>query len=232
VWRAEKIASGGSGDNATAFLREGKAGLSTRPVRGSLRQGLEMRGDLMIKAEKGAAMGIKGKQMPDISKTKKNFSTDLPAHVIRARLDYDPVTGIFRWRVRPSNNMRIGAIAGCESTQGYVIRMFSENHYARRLAWLWVHDEIPDGHEVYGINGDRNDVRLANLAVRLAQERAVARPMLKPTQTGQKNISYSDQGFRVQLFRHGKPVHRSRHTTMDDAIGARDSFLKAEGIGK
>ncbi|MCI9865054.1 hypothetical protein RHIZ_03745 [Rhizobium skierniewicense] len=149
-------------------------------------------------------------------------------HILRDRLDYNAVTGIFRWKVRPSNNMQIGAIAGCESSQGYVIRMLGENHYARRLAWLWVHDEIPEGQEIFNINGDRNDVRLVNLGVRLAQERAVARPMLKPTQTAQKNISHSDQGFRVQLFRHGKPVHRSRHTTMDDAIAARDAFLRAE----
>lgn len=181
----------------------------------------------VLQGGRGRSFENQGKQMPDISKTKKNFSADLPAHVIRARLDYDALTGVFRWRVRPSNNMQIGAIAGCKSTQGYVIRMFSENHYARRLAWLWIHGEIPGGHEVYSLNGDRDDVRLVNLGIRLAQERAVARPMLTPTQTAQKNISFTDQGFRVQLFRHGKVVHRSRHLTMEGAIAARNTALRA-----
>lgn len=166
--------------------------------------------------------------MADISKTQKNPVIDLPAHVIRARLDFDPKTGVFRWRVRPSNNMQIGAIAGCKSSHGYVIRMFSENYYARRLAWIHAHGEIPAGFEVYNRNRDRNDIRLANLGIRAAQERAISRPMLKPTQSKEKNIRQSDQRFRVQLFRHGKAVHRSSHTTMDGAIAARDEFLRSE----
>lgn len=152
----------------------------------------------------------------------------IDAYTVRDRLDYDPLTGVFRWKVRPSNNMQIGAVAGCESSQGYVIRMFGENQYARRLAWIYTYGEIPAGFEVYNRNRDRNDIRLANLGIRAAQERAISRPMLKPTQSKEKNIRQSDQRFRVQLFRHGKAVHRSSHTTMDGAIAARDEFLRSE----
>jgi len=165
--------------------------------------------------------------MADISKTQKNPVIDLPAHVIRARLDFDPKTGIFRWRVRPSNNMQIGAIAGCKSSHGYVIRMFSENYYARRLAWIHAHGDIPHGFEVFNRNRDRNDIRLANLDIRVAQERAIRRPMIKATQTAVKNVSFSDQGYRVQLYRDGKVIHRSRHNTLEAAIAARDGAVRA-----
>lgn len=163
--------------------------------------------------------------MEDVPKTVKSLAADLPAHVIRVRLGYDPLTGVFRWKVRPSNNVQIGAVAGCESLQGYVIRMFGQNYYARRLAWIHVHGDIPHGFEVFNRNRDRNDIRLANLDIRVAQERAISRPMLKPTQTAERNISLSDQGYRVQLYRDGKVIHRSRHTIIEAAIAARDEAL-------
>lgn len=92
---------------------------------------------------------------------------DLTAAEVRALLDYDSETGVFRWRA-PSKYHRekTGAIAGTnlpgKRTQYRVILINRHPYKAHRLAWLWVHGEWPAG-QIDHINGDGLDNRIENL---------------------------------------------------------------------
>lgn len=85
---------------------------------------------------------------------------------IKAVLQYDALTGIFRWRF--GGRSRAGkkqpwAIAGTPHNQGYVQISINRTRYlAHRLAWMYVHGEWPK-HCLDHINGVRSDNRIENL---------------------------------------------------------------------
>lgn len=62
-------------------------------------------------------------------------------------LDYDPITGVFRWRVwRGGGSPAAGSVAGNLNTNGYHnIKIGARLYRAHRLAWLYVHGEWPPG---------------------------------------------------------------------------------------
>jgi len=82
---------------------------------------------------------------------------------LRELLDFDPLTGVFLWKVNRRGNSRAGDVAGKQTTQGYrSIRVDGRDYQAHRLAWLYVHGAWPE-QQIDHLNGQRSDNRLANL---------------------------------------------------------------------
>jgi hypothetical protein len=93
------------------------------------------------------------------------------AEYVKSRLEYDPDTGIFRWKPievnrrqdKAWNTRYAGARAGCVGQRNHrVINLDGTVFYAQRLAWLMVHGEWPKG-EILHLNGKTADNRLVNL---------------------------------------------------------------------
>lgn len=85
-------------------------------------------------------------------------------HRARSLLSYEPETGLFRWIARAARNTRIGAVAGRKAAGRYVdIGIDGRLIGAHRLAWMFVHGEIAEGHVIDHINGDPTDNRISNL---------------------------------------------------------------------
>jgi hypothetical protein len=88
---------------------------------------------------------------------------DLTAARLRELLNYEPATGIFRWRVRRTRKALAGTQAGYVQVSlrskdtGYRrIRVDGRKYRAGRLAWLWMMGRWPRhnvGHE-NTVNGD------------------------------------------------------------------------------
>ena len=58
---------------------------------------------------------------------------------LKELLHYDPLTGIFTWKIRPSNAVFAGDRAGCLTKKGYrTIRIAGHTFYEHRLAWLYM----------------------------------------------------------------------------------------------
>ena len=93
----------------------------------------------------------------------KKEKVDLTQAELKRLLHYDPETGVFTWRVRASDKVRIGQIAGCTHGKGYrLIRVLGRLYLAHRLVWLYMRGETPP-KGVDHINGVRDDNRMANL---------------------------------------------------------------------
>lgn len=86
----------------------------------------------------------------------------LTAERLRELLDYDPETGVFRWKIIRAKATK-GAEAGCLNGSGYrVIGVDGTLYSAHRLAWLAVYGEWPTKN-IDHANGDKSDNRVTNL---------------------------------------------------------------------
>jgi hypothetical protein len=78
-------------------------------------------------------------------------------------LNYDPDTGIFTWKISPAPQVKQNKIAGSLTSQGYIVITINRKLYpAHRLAWLYVHGEMPKKF-IDHINTIKSDNKLSNL---------------------------------------------------------------------
>lgn len=106
---------------------------------------------------------------------------------LKELLHYDPETGVFAWKVRPSNCVKVGDVAGTKHPKGYWrVRVDNDYYLAHRLAWLYVNGMIPDGLEIDHRDGDKLNNRLANL--RLATRSQNQQNFRKPFSTSKSGM--------------------------------------------
>lgn len=76
----------------------------------------------------------------------KQGRKELTQERLKALLDYDPVTGLFHWKIKPTSNVMIGDVAGYQNQYKYIVIMIDGKNYpAHRLAWLYVYGRFPKG---------------------------------------------------------------------------------------
>lgn len=168
----------------------------------------------------------------------------LTAEVVRQLLDYDPSTGVFRWkargpewfptprRVNSWNGRHAGQIAAYQSPRGYQhIQIFKVRHAAHRLAWLFAHGAWPKG-EIDHINHVRNDNRIGNLRDVPSGGNQRNRRLRCNNTSGHAGIT-KPKGCRKWLVRIGSGVEQRRHIgyfeTLEEAIAARQCAMQQHG---
>lgn len=114
---------------------------------------------------------------------------DITAESVRQILDYEPDTGLFRWRVKRGNVLP-GYVAGHMSFYGYtVIKIAKRAYFAHRLAWLCTHGEWPI-IEIDHVNGTRSDNRICNLRLATRSQNGANSQLSKRNSTGLKGVKY------------------------------------------
>lgn len=161
--------------------------------------------------------------------------TDLTAEFVRSILDYDPVTGIFRWRFREGyppkwNNKHAGKPAGCSVRDYIQIRVSTETgcHPAHRLAWLYVHGRWPRDY-IDHINGDPSDNRLENLRECSHMQNCFNRKKQSNNASGHIGVFWRAdiRKWRATITRNRKVVWRRNFATAQEAAAERRKALAA-----
>lgn len=145
---------------------------------------------------------------------------------LRELLDYNPVTGVFKWR--PTLKMRRkGLVAGTQHTKWYWhIRVDKRWYLAHRLAWLYVYGRWP-ADEIDHINGVRFDNRIANLREATTTQNRQNR---KPKVAGLKGVQKYYHRWRARIYVSGKCIWLGSFTTQEAASAAyREAAIKHYG---
>ncbi len=136
------------------------------------------------------------------------------------RLAYDPLTGIFRWKVMSKGRRLTGEIAGGQDGNGYIqISLDRVAYKAHHLAWIYVHGEM---HSLPQTD-HRDRIRSNNAIINLrpcsnAENQANQR---KRNTTGlPKGIRRSGESFSARINVQKQPVHLGSFSTVEEASNA------------
>lgn len=142
-------------------------------------------------------------------------------------LDFDPASGIFLWKIRPSNRIHIGDRAGVVGTNGHrFISVDGEKLQASRLAWFYVHKEWPKG-DIKQPDGDRDNCALVNLKDVDRVSGARDRGLVSNNSTGFKGISPAPFGkFQSKITWNYKQI--SLGGNFETAESASAAYVDAE----
>lgn len=135
-------------------------------------------------------------------------------------LDFDPATGVFVWKVRLSNRMKVGARAGVVGTLGYrLIMVDGEKIQASRLAWFYVNKEWPKG-DIKFKDDNADNCAIDNLKDMSRIESARLRSALSTNTSGLRGVSAAKGGWKAAVTANYKQVMLGVFKTKESASEA------------
>ena len=143
----------------------------------------------------------------------------LTAEQLKNVLDYNPTTGLFVWKIRPSKAVKAGDAAGCtEKRIGYVTIGIAKRVYkAHRLAWLYVYGQWPIGL-IDHVNGNKADNRIENLRDVFADGNAQnVRVPNKRNKSGFMGVIWFQNKWRASMSVNGKSKWLGDYSTPEEA---------------
>ena len=149
---------------------------------------------------------------------------------VRNLFDYNPNTGILRWKVSPSNNVVIGKVAGTLHQDGGIhISINNKIYKAHRIAWLYVYNQLPD------IIDHKDRIRhhnwISNLRDVSKSDNAFNSKLSTKNTSGFKGVYFDKQlkKWRSQIFLNGSTKYLGSYQNINDAIYAR--FIAEQRLG-
>lgn len=134
-------------------------------------------------------------------------------------LHYNPLTGIFTWRVSRSK-AKAGNPAGSIENTGYLsIGIDGARYGAHRLAWLYEYGTMPE-QEIDHINRLRTDNRIENLRESTVAENIYNRGVSRRNTSGYKGVTRSLNRWMAMIKVAGKSMYLGTFTTRQEAAQA------------
>lgn len=153
--------------------------------------------------------------------------TEITQSRLMCLLNYDEKTGVFRWKISPSNRAAVGSVAGSLHNRGYrQINIDGTPRLAHRLAWLYVYGEFPED-QIDHVNGVRTDNRIANLRKATnAQNNQNQRSAHARNTSGKLGVSiFRNNKFLAQIGFNGKSHYLGYYDSAEDA---HEAYVKAK----
>jgi hypothetical protein len=153
---------------------------------------------------------------------------------LKELLDYDPETGIFRWKFKPSKQypFKIGDIAGTLNSNGYIrIQVLGSRYKAHRLAWLYVYGYFPS-NMIDHINRNPNDNRISNLREATSSQNQMNTIKRVTNTSGYKGVCWDkrEKKWRAQTRANNKVVTVGYFKNIEDAsIAYQNASIKYHG---
>ena len=151
---------------------------------------------------------------------------------LKEYLSYDKSTGLFTWIKKPSKKVVIGTQAGYLNKGYTMIRYKSKDYPAHRLAYGFIHGELPpDDMVIDHIDHNRQNNAIDNL--RLVSNADNARNRVRRTgRVDEAGIWYCRRRKRyiAEITLNQKKVYQKSFTDIDEAINQRKAKLLELGF--
>ena len=155
---------------------------------------------------------------------------------LKSILNYNPDTGLFRWKVRTSNRIKIGDIAGsihkCRLANYISIQIDGHKYQAHRLAHLYIYGWMPEEVDHIDDNGPKTDNRICNLRKSTISQNMHNRGEYKSNKSGYKGVSWHKRvkKWRAQIKYNNKVMHLGYFSTPEEAYEAyKEAALRLHG---
>lgn len=152
---------------------------------------------------------------------------------VREFFDYDPITGVMRWKKKRTKNKKanVGDVLSNINSNGYLkVQFDGKSIPVHRLIFAWMGE--PDPEQVDHINGVRTDNRWANLRAATQEINSKNTARYKSG----KHIAETGVGWmprnkkwRVRINHKRKTLYLGLFDKLDDALFARRVAAKALG---
>jgi hypothetical protein len=132
-------------------------------------------------------------------------------------LEYDPDTGIFRWKLDRGAKTKTGDRAGYNHAGYRRIEINDVGYLAHRLVWLYIYGYIPT--ELDHINGIKHDNRLCNLREASRKENSINRNKRTDNSSGYKGVNWHKAAnkWQARIMVNGKRLQLGWFETPEDA---------------
>ncbi|MBM2884086.1 HNH endonuclease [Chromobacterium phragmitis] len=131
-------------------------------------------------------------------------------------IDYDPASGIARWRRRVSASAGAGDEIGSLTSNGYIKLLYRRKTYLlHRVVFYMATGLQPE--EVDHINGVKTDNRIANLRAADRRKNEYNKPVSVLSKTGVKGVSFDGYGYRARARVNGRRVNIGYFKTLEEA---------------
>lgn len=158
------------------------------------------------------------------------------AEYIRSILDYDPETGVFRWKHRTDvsskggwNRKYAGKITGClDKSTGYVVIIINyKKYYAHILAWVFVTGEWPD-NEIDHKDKVRSNNIFLNLRPATNSQQRMNSKLRSDNTSGIKGVSWrkDTKKWCVQIWVNNKKYNKGSYSTIEEAKAVYEEAAK------
>lgn len=138
--------------------------------------------------------------------------------------NYDPETGDLIWKVKTSNRIKVGEVAGYKSKAGYIV--VCRTKLAHRIIWEMHNGPIPEGMEIDHINHIKDDNRLENLRLVLSRKNKLNYPLYSNNTSSVAGVSWdaARNKWRVDISK----TFIGRFSTFEEAVSVRKAALLKE----
>jgi hypothetical protein len=168
---------------------------------------------------------------------------------LKEALDYDPLSGNFIWKTRPIHHFKnargqwqwnakyagtkSGTLQKPNSKFGYErikIQISGKSFNAHRLAWIFVHNHIPDGMQIDHIDGDSKNNAISNLRLVTHSENHKNRGVPKSNTSGAVGVRCVENIWQARIKVDGKEIHLGSFDNFESAAQARMKASKEYGF--
>lgn len=142
------------------------------------------------------------------------YSIELTQERLHHLLDYDPITGVFKWKNPLARNVKAGDTAGSVTSTGHiVIRVRGIYYLAHQLAWLYVFGKMVErlDHK----DGERDHNAIENLREATNSQNCFNRQNLE------RGVYPSGKRFVAKITVDYQQMHLGTFDTKGEALEAR-----------
>ena len=149
------------------------------------------------------------------SKQKQNL---LALDTLKEILDYNPITGLFTWKIDRKGGSKAGDVAGCHQSGYIYIKINYKLYAAHRLAWFFTYGQWPS-EIIDHIDNNSTNNQILNLREASHSENMRNKKTYANNKTGYKGVSLNQSSgkFQAKIRVDGKQFSLGYYSTAEEA---------------